>query len=127
MVINLREEIEKEKVQKAGSPIFYHFCKNFPTLHEKIKIRMAFPLLDNIKDDNVTQEIDDETLFELKSEKLAKALHLIDPADKMILLMKYQDDMSIKEIMGVLKVGESAVKMRIKRAKQKVVRTYEEL
>jgi len=35
--------------------------------------------------------------------------------------------MTIKEIQELLKIGESAVKMRIKRAKQKVLRTYEEL
>ncbi|WP_337994796.1 RNA polymerase sigma factor [Polaribacter ponticola] len=63
----------------------------------------------------------------MKSEKLVKALSLIDIKEKMILLMKYQDDMSIKEISEVLDIGESAVKMRIKRAKQKVVIAYEEL
>jgi len=41
--------------------------------------------------------------------------------------MKYQDDMSIKDISAVLEVGESAVKMRLKRAKAKVVKTYNEL
>jgi RNA polymerase sigma-70 factor (ECF subfamily) len=51
----------------------------------------------------------------------------MEPKDKMILLMKYQDDMSIKEIKEALGVGESAVKMRIKRAKQKVVSIYGEL
>lgn len=45
----------------------------------------------------------------------------------MILLMKYQDDKSIKEIKEVLNIGESAVKMRVKRAKAKVVKVYESL
>ena len=82
---------------------------------------------DIIKDDDVSEEIEDAQLFELKSEKLAKALALMDPKDKMILLMKYQDDMSIKEIKEALGIGESAVKMRIKRAKQKVISVYGEL
>jgi RNA polymerase sigma-70 factor (ECF subfamily) len=82
---------------------------------------------DVIKDDDVEQEIDDASLFALKSEKLVQALALMDPKDKMILLMKYQDDMSIKEIKEALDIGESAVKMRIKRAKQKVVSIYGEL
>lgn len=42
----------------------------------------------------------------------------------MILLMKYQDDMSINEIKEILNIGESAVKMRIKRAKAKVIKIY---
>ena len=105
----------------------YNFCVNYVQRNAHKKKEKVTVVTDNIKDDDISQEIDDATLFELKSEKLAKVLSLIDPADKMILLMKYQDDMSIKEIQQVLEVGESAVKMRIKRAKQKVVRTYEEL
>jgi RNA polymerase sigma-70 factor (ECF subfamily) len=35
--------------------------------------------------------------------------------------------MSIKEIMEALQVGESAVKMRVKRAKAKVLKIYDEL
>ncbi len=105
----------------------YNFCVNYVQRNAHKKKEKVTVVTDNIKDDDLLQEIDDATLFELKSEKLAKALSLIEPADKMILLMKYQDDMSIKEIQQVLEVGESAVKMRIKRAKQKVVRTYEEL
>lgn len=83
---------------------------------------------DQIKENNDSfEEIEDANLLELKSAKLAKALSLIDPSDKMILLMKYQDDKSIKEIKEVLNIGESAVKMRVKRAKAKVVKVYESL
>ncbi|WP_166385883.1 MULTISPECIES: RNA polymerase sigma factor [unclassified Polaribacter] len=105
----------------------YNFCVNYVQRNDFKKKEKITVVTDNIQDDDVSQEIDDLTLFELKSEKLAKALSLIDPTEKMILLMKYQDDMTIKEIQDSLNLGESAVKMRIKRAKQKVVKTYEEL
>lgn len=105
----------------------YNFCVNYVQRNVHKKKERVTVVTDEIKEEDVFQEIDDDTLFELKSEKLAKALTLIDPADKMILLMKYQDDMSIKEIKEVLEVGESAVKMRVKRAKEKVVRAYEAL
>ena len=105
----------------------YNFCVNYVQRNDFKKKEKITVVTDNIKEDDVSQEIDDATLFELKSEKLAKALTLIDPTEKMILLMKYQDDMTIKEIKESLNIGESAVKMRIKRAKQKLVRTYEEL
>ncbi|PQJ71802.1 RNA polymerase subunit sigma-70 [Polaribacter butkevichii] len=105
----------------------YNFCVNYVQRNDFKKKEKVTVVTDNIKEDDGLQEIDDATLFELKSEKLAKALTLIDPVEKMILLMKYQDDMTIKEIKESLNIGESAVKMRIKRAKQKLVRTYEEL
>ena len=76
---------------------------------------------DQVKEDASIDEIDDATLFALKSEQLAKGLEMIDPNEKMILLIKYQDDLSVKEIAQGLDLGESAVKMRLKRAKEKVV------
>ncbi|MCG1036173.1 RNA polymerase sigma factor [Polaribacter sargassicola] len=105
----------------------YNFCVNYVQRNGHKKKEKITVVTDQIKDENVYDDIDDATLFELKSEKLAKVLTMIDPSEKMILLMKYQDDMTIKEIQEFLKIGESAVKMRIKRAKQKVLRTYEEL
>ena len=105
----------------------YNFCVNYVQRNSHKKKEKVTVVTDQIKEDDVDEDIDDAQLFELKSEKLAKALALIDPKDKMILLMKYQDDMSIKEIKEALGVGESAVKMRIKRAKQKVITAYEEL
>jgi RNA polymerase sigma-70 factor (ECF subfamily) len=38
--------------------------------------------------------------------------------------MKYQDDLSIKEIADSLDISESAVKMRLLRAKEKLRKVY---
>mgnify|MGYP000727933735 CR=1 FL=1 len=62
--------------------------------------------------------------IEEQVEKLKVALELISPEEKMILLLKYQDYLSIKEIESALGIGESAVKMRIKRAKDKLITVY---
>ena len=105
----------------------YNFCVNYVQRNAYKKKEKITVVTDQIKDEDVFDEIDDAHLFELKSDKLAKVLTLIDPTEKMILLMKYQDDMSIKEIMEALKIGESAVKMRVKRAKTKVLNLYDEL
>ena len=106
----------------------YNFCVNYVQRNSNKKKEKVTVVTDNIKEeDSGFEEIDDATLFELKSDKLAKAMQVIDPNDKMILLMKYQDDLSIKELATALDLGESAVKMRLKRAKEKVVKAYEEL
>ena len=75
----------------------------------------------------ISDEVSDEDILQLKAEKLQKVLSIIDPNDKMVLLMKYQDELSIKEISASLDIGESAVKMRIKRAKEKVMEIYKKL
>ena len=39
-------------------------------------------------------------------------------------LMKYQDEFSIKEISESLEIGESATKMRLNRAKSRLLKIY---
>ena len=80
----------------------------------------------NIQDTGYTIEDSDADINKLKVSKLKEALELITPEEKMILLLKYQDGLSIKELTGILSVGESAVKMRIKRAKEKLINVYYE-
>jgi RNA polymerase sigma-70 factor (ECF subfamily) len=58
---------------------------------------------DQIKGEDIFEEWDDAQLFKLKSKKLAKTMTLIDGKDKMIHLMKYEEDTAIVEIKGVLK------------------------
>lgn len=75
----------------------------------------------------VQNKINDEIINSMDSEKLTKALELIDPNDKSILFMKYQDEMSIEDIQEVLELGKSAVKMRLSRAKSRLVKVYENI
>ncbi|KAB1153877.1 MULTISPECIES: RNA polymerase sigma factor [Tenacibaculum] len=105
----------------------YNFCVNYVQRNKEKKKERVTVVTDQIKEETNEDEIDDADLFELKSDKLAKALEMISPSEKMILLMKYQDDMSIKEISVLLELGDSAVKMRLKRAKEKVVKAYNKL
>ena len=106
----------------------YNFCVNYVQRNShKQKEKMTI-VTDQIKENNDSFDvIEDANILELKSAKLAKVLTLIEPCEKMILLMKYQDELTIAEIKEVLNIGESAVKMRIKRAKAKVIKIYDDL
>ena len=99
----------------------YNFCVNY-IQRNSYKTRERVQEIE--KDQSVTEEISDSDIFQLKSEKLKKVLSIIDPKDKMILLLKYQDELSIKELQTVLEISESAVKMRLKRAREKVMEVY---
>ncbi|MBE7646062.1 sigma-70 family RNA polymerase sigma factor [Tenacibaculum finnmarkense] len=105
----------------------YNFCVNYVQRNKEKKKEKVTVVTDQIKEDSNEDEIDDAELFELKADKLVKVLEMIPAPEKMILLMKYQDDMSIKEISEALSLGDSAVKMRLKRAKEKVIRVYNTL
>jgi RNA polymerase sigma-70 factor (ECF subfamily) len=73
------------------------------------------------------QELPDSVLLEMKQERLEKVIDRLPPGDKAILMMKYIDDMQIREIGEVLGKTESAIKMQIMRAKQRAQLIYEEI
>lgn len=74
---------------------------------------------------NLTDEDNnDQEIMYMEIKRLEKLLNKLPTNDKMILLMKYQDDLSIREIEQVLDIKESAVKMRISRAKAKLLKLY---
>lgn len=69
------------------------------------------------------EEVDQEILG-MKSEVLKKSLQEITAEERTMLLMKYQDDFSIKEIADSFNISESATKMRLMRTKEKMKKIY---
>lgn len=102
----------------------YNHCVNYVNRSTAKKIEKQSVDTDNLKDDYYNPEEEEESIRNLKVEKLKVALDKISPEEKMILLLKYQDSLSIKDLSRVLDIGESAVKMRLKRAKEKLVNVY---
>src|SRR5690606_9105434 len=103
----------------------YNHCINY--LQRKVKgNKNTYTVSEEIEDETI-DEVTDELIFELKSEKLHQSLQLISPGEKALLLMKYQDDASIKEIAALHEIGESAVKMRLNRAKTNLIKIYNTL
>lgn len=69
--------------------------------------------------DEGTPDVSDAEMAEIKVEVLKKVMEVLPPGDRAILKMKYEEGMSIKEMAGALGKTESAIKMKIKRAKAK--------
>ncbi len=103
----------------------YNHCVNYVNRNTAKKIEKKAVSTDYLEDE--VDDIEDESMLAFKAKKLKEALDGISPDDKMIVLLKYQDSLSIKEITDVLGIGESAVKMRLKRAKEKLVTVYEKI
>lgn len=103
----------------------YNHCINYIQREIKGK-KNTYSLNDETEDENI-EDIDDYQIFELKAENLNKALRLITPEERAIILMKYQDDLTIKEIAELNELGESAVKMRLSRAKANLIKQYNTL
>ena len=51
-------------------------------------------------------------------------MELIHPEEKALLFMKYHDMLSMKNIAAALRISEDAAKMRLKRARSRVLYLY---
>lgn len=104
------------------SSITYNYCIDF--LREKKKLHYQ-----NWSNENELPEIIDESFDDapdINYENLEIILERIHPEEKAILLMKYMENLSIKEIGIALRISEDAAKMRLKRARSRVLYLYSE-
>jgi len=126
VLLNISKFNFKSKFTTWVFSITYNHCIDVIRKEGKLKNEK-----DNISYDSMDyQEIDivnEEKLLKIKVDQLDEVLNSIPLKDKAILLMKYQGGLSIKEISKILNKSESAVKMTLKRAKEKSLRKYKEL
>ena len=125
VLLNLSKFSGRSKFSTWLYSITYNFC--IDTIRKNKK--NVGVLVDDIGayGDVVEDDIDDRELMETNVMRLKEVLNKLPVGDKAILLMKYQDEFSIKEICEIIDKSESAVKMKIKRAKEKFLKTYKEL
>lgn len=122
--MNLAKFSGKSKFSTWVYSITYNYCIDF--LRRKKKEKNIFSdEIENVGEP--IEEVPDKELLEMQVSRLKRVLNDIPVGDKAVLLMKYQDEMSIREIAGMLDKSESAIKMKIKRAKHKALKQYKEL
>jgi len=100
--------------------ITYNFCIDY--LREKKKLH--YPNWN--KEHEIPEIIDDteEIAEEINYENLEVILKMIHPEEEALILMKYKDDLSMKQIAKALRISEDAAKMRLKRARARVLYLY---
>ncbi len=123
ILLNLSKFSGKSKFSTWLYSISYNFC--IDTIRRKKKNPNAFA--DDITGHEIADDVDDRFLLEMNIERLKVIMDRVPVGVKSILLMKYQDEMSIKEISAILSKSESAIKMKIKRAKQKFKKIHYEI
>ncbi len=103
--------------------ITYNHCIDF--LREKKKLH--YPIWNT--QNELPEIIDDleEDLTDIHYSRMMKILDIMHAEERAMLLMKYQDDLPIREIADSLRLTEGAAKMRIKRAKARLVYLYKKL
>ncbi len=125
LFLSLKTFKGKSKFSTWLYALTYNYCINYVTRDKNKQIEKEKVPVEEAE--QLMVEIDDAVFYNFSVNKLEQALDLIAPEDKLILLLKYQDELPIKEIMEILKIGESAAKMRIKRAKARLVKVYNDI
>jgi RNA polymerase sigma-70 factor (ECF subfamily) len=120
LVLNLSSYKETAKFSTWLYSVTYNYCIDQTRISKKYS-EVGLDENFDLPDDD-----DDSEMAELEAQQLNKAMKQILPEEKSILMMKYQDDLSIKEISDSLDISESAVKMRLLRAKEKLRKVYVE-
>lgn len=85
--------------------------------------RTATVSLDQEQEPHWIDSTDQEHL-EIQFQQLAQAMRMISPEDTLILRLKYEDGLDIRAIAEQFALNESAVKMRLKRTRDKIRRLY---
>lgn len=121
ILMNMSKFSGKSRFSTWIYSITYNYCIDY--LRRKKKDPSVY-VDDFIENMDVPDDVEDRFLLEMNVKRLKVILEEIPTGDKTILLMKYQDEMSIREISHILDKSESAIKMKIKRAKQKFQKTF---
>lgn len=118
------EKLDSFQGKSTFSSWLYAITYNTVIDYLRKKKQLHYP---NWNKNNVLPEIIDESdteIAELSYDKLMEVFEKIHPEEKALLLMKYQDSLSLKEIAVSLAISEDAVKMRLKRARTRVIYLY---
>lgn len=120
------EKLPSFKQLSSFSSWIYSVTYNHCIDYLRKKKKLHYP---SWNQENEIPEIMDETeesVENINYDNLLVILELIHPEEKAILLMKYQDDLSMKQISSALRISEDAAKMRLKRARTRVIYLYAE-
>ncbi len=105
--------------------ITYNYCIDLIRKEKKQRYMVSLSEHEHLASDVESKdELADRLLHEIKMSRLEEVLDEIDSMDRSILMMKYMDNMSMKEIGAIINKSESATKMNIMRAKQRFKKKY---
>jgi len=124
ILVKVYEKLPGFKGQSAFSSWLFSITYNFLIDYLRKKKQLHYP---RWNEENQLPEIIDESntdVEELSYDKLMLIFEKIHPEEKALLIMKYQDGLPLKTIAQILVITEDAVKMRLKRARSRVIYLY---
>ncbi len=121
LIVKLSSFQEQAKFSTWLYSITYNYCTDYirtTNTRRELYVDDQWERLDVSGDDGLAE------LAEMEARQMEQALHQLPPDEQAMLLMKYQDDISIRDIASVTGLTETAVKMRLKRSRDKLRKYY---
>jgi RNA polymerase sigma factor (sigma-70 family) len=125
LIVKLGSFKEEARFSTWLYSITYNYCMDQLRVNKK---RGETSLEDEV--DVIDEDVDVSVLFEEKdadAKRLHRAIDNLNTEERSILMMKYLDDLSIRDIASVFRITESAVKMRLLRSRESLRRKYLEI
>lgn len=122
LIVKLGGFKEQSKFSTWLYSITYNYCTDHvrsPTRRNEVYMDEGWERVEAVDDDMAE-------IAEMEAQRLNYALEQMPPDERTLLLMKYQDDVSIRELADVNGLTESAVKMRLKRSRDRLRKYYVE-
>lgn len=123
--LKLVTKLDSFKYQARFSTWLYSITYNYCADQTRIRSRRDeftvgddWELLGAVQEENLMEQ------HEQSAQYLRQAMDMLAVEERQLLLMKYQQEVSIKELAGQHNLTESAVKMRLKRSRDRLRHFY---
>lgn len=101
--------------------VAYNHCISWLNKEKKLKVEDIDAYPNQMGADDDGEAIALKMLEELQLSQIERLFTKLKETERIVLLMRYQDGLSVKSIASMLNVGESAVKMRLKRGRDHLI------
>jgi len=98
--------------------ITYNHCISYLRKAKRLRFDPIEPGTDQVDEGDTA--LTEKIIHDLQITQLDHLLSTLPKEEELLLLMRYQDRMQIREIATILNIGESAVKMRLSRSRARL-------
>jgi RNA polymerase sigma-70 factor (ECF subfamily) len=118
------EKLSSFKGQSLFSTWLYSITYNYCIDYLRVQKKMHYPEWNSEHEMHDIPDIVEDIEEEIDYDRLIEIMQELHPEERALIQMKYMEDQSLKSISEVLRITESATKMRLKRAKTRLLFLY---
>ncbi|QSE96491.1 RNA polymerase sigma factor [Fulvivirga lutea] len=124
IMVKIYEKLDSYKGTSKFSTWVYSLTYNHCIDYLRLKKNLHYPKWDNDQEMAIVADTTEELAEDINYDKLMLVLEELHTEEQLLIRMKYVDEMSLKTIGEALRITESAAKMRLKRARTRLLYLY---